>query len=102
MKFIISLLLALILSSSHILAYSQVNRPGLVNLGKTQTVDTSFLECVYEHCTHDPILNETRIDDEILEIGRKASRYGSYPKYIRDSIIATDYPTGICKDDYDK
>ncbi|MDE6061852.1 MAG: GLPGLI family protein [Duncaniella sp.] len=74
----------------------------LARLGKYQTVDKSFMECVYEHCIYDPYCDETRIEDEILEIGRKASRYGDYNNYLRDSIIKADYPTGITVDEFEK
>ena len=105
MRILLKTLIILFVSSFNVHAQTirdNANDSELARLGKRQTVDTSFLECVYEHCTHDPFFNETRIDDEILEIGRKASRYGSYPKYVKDSIIATDYPAGISKNDYDK
>ena len=74
----------------------------LARLGKYQTVDKSFMECVYEHCIYDPYCDETRIEDEILEIGRKASRYGDYNNYLRDSIIKADYPIGITVDEFEK
>ena len=71
-------------------------------LGKCQTVDTSFMECVYEHCIYDPFFDRTEINDEILEIGRKASRYGNYNSYMLDSIIKADYPDGITREKWNK
>lgn len=74
------------------------NQPAV--LGKTNIVDTSVMECVYEHFVHDPVLDKTKIKDYILEIGKNASRYGVYGTYRRDSIVATDYPDGITFGDY--
>lgn len=64
-------------------------------LGKRKIVDRSVMECVYNHRVYDPYFDKHRFDDEILEIGRKASRYGFYGNYRRDSIVRKDYPDGI-------
>lgn len=64
-------------------------------LAKRNIVDTSIMECVYEHMIYDPVLKKTRLTDYILEIGKNASRYSVYGTYQRDSIIKTDYPNGI-------
>lgn len=69
-------------------------------LGKHHIMDVSFMECVYEHKVFDPYKNDIRIEDKILEIGRNAIRYGDYGKYLRDSVIKTDYPEGILTNDY--
>lgn len=71
-------------------------------LTKYKIVDKSFMECVYEHCIYDPYFDKTEIHDEILEIGRKESRYSEYNRYLRDSIIAVDYPNGLTKGEFYK
>lgn len=67
----------------------------IVKPGKKEIVDTSIMECVYEHLVRDPMLDKTRLNDYILEIGKNASRYSSYGTYQRDSVVAADYPDGI-------
>lgn len=74
----------------------------IVRLGNVQTVDRSFMECVYEHCIYDPFFEKTEIYDEILEVGRKASRYGNYNTFVLDSIIKADYPNGITRDEWNR
>lgn len=69
------------------------NQPA--RLAKRNIVDTSIMECVYEHLVHDPVLKKTRLTDYILEIGKNASRYSVYGTYQRDSIIKADYPDGL-------
>lgn len=88
--------------SAQITFYDRAKDTRPARLGKCQTVDTSFMECVYEHCIYDPFLDKTEIADEILEIGRKASRYGDYNAYMLDSIIKADYPDGITWDEWHK
>ncbi|MBD5354099.1 MAG: GLPGLI family protein [Bacteroides sp.] len=88
--------------SAQITFYDRSKDTRPARLGKCQTVDTSFMECVYEHCIYDPFFDKTEIVDEILEIGRKASRYSNYNWYIRDSIIVVDYPNGLTVADFYK
>ena len=90
---ITSIMLLILVAAGSIEAQSLPSEKGsqLARLGKSQIVDNSFMECIYEHSIYDPISDETEINDWILEIGRKASRYGSYNSYRRDSIFATDY-----------
>ncbi len=64
-------------------------------LGKNMIVDRSIMECVYSHRVYDPYFDKHRTNDEILEIGRKASLYGFYGNYRRDSIVRKDYPEGM-------
>lgn len=74
------------------------NQPA--RLAKRNIVDTSIMECVYEHMIYDPVLKKTRLTDYILEIGKNASRYSVYGTYQRDSTIKTDYPNGITSGQY--
>ena len=69
-------------------------------LGKRQLLDRSYMECVYEHTVYDPYYESTEINDYILEIGKKASRYAFYEPYLVDSIIETDYPNGLSRREY--
>lgn len=62
---------------------------------KRNIVDTSIMECVYEHFASHPVTEKSKIKDYILEIGKNASRYSVYGTYQRDSIVAKDYPDGI-------
>lgn len=83
-------------------SYDGKNDTRPTRLAQLQIVDRSFMECVYEHCIYDPFFDRTEITDEILEIGRKASRYGNYNTYMLDSIIKADYQTGITLDKWNK
>lgn len=75
---------------------------GIVKNSKKTSLGTSFMECVYEHLTYDSACDETKIDDEILQIGKNASLYSFYGTYQRDSIVAADYPEGIRFQEYCK
>ena len=101
---ITSIMLLLFIASGSIAARSLPSEKGSrpARLGKSQIVDNSFMECIYEHSTYDPFFDETRIEDWILEIGRKASRYGNYNFYLRDSIFVADYNGKPTLDEYDK
>lgn len=106
MKFNIPILLCLFFFSSlslHAQTWNleeNSNRDNrLINAPKRCIVDTSLMECVYEHVIYDPILDMTEIKDYILEIGKNASRYGGYGTYQRDSILMTDYPNGLKRKD---
>lgn len=74
------------------------NQPA--TFSKQNIVDTSIMECVYEHMIYDPVLKNTNLKDYILEIGKNASRYGIYGTYQRDSVVAADYPNGITFGEY--
>ena len=101
---ITSIMLLLFIASGSIAARSLPSEKGSrpARLGKSQIVDNSFMDCIYEHSTYDPFFDETRIEDWILEIGRKASRYGNYNFYLRDSIFVADYNGKPTLDEYDK
>lgn len=73
------------------------------NLGRKEVVDTSVMECVYEHYVYDPHKKRSEIEDWILEIGLKATKYGVYGTYQRDSVIWTDYvEVGITSNEFDE
>lgn len=79
----------------------------LKRISKIDTLDHSIMECVYEHTIFDPYYTTTNkyrknpeTNHKILQIGKKASIYKPYSLYLRDSIIAADYPAGITKNDY--
>ncbi|MDE5666098.1 MAG: GLPGLI family protein [Duncaniella sp.] len=97
-------LLFIFVASGCIEARSQPSNRGSqpAKLSKVQFVDKSFMECVYEHSNYDPFFDETRIVDWILEIGRKASRYGNYNEYRLDSIFAADYNGKPTYDEFDE
>lgn len=73
----------------------------LVNIKPSIVVDTSFIECVYEHIIYDPVKDKTKITDEILEVGPKASRYSLYGTYQRDSVVDS-YSNGVTFGEYMK
>ncbi|WP_289872443.1 GLPGLI family protein [uncultured Duncaniella sp.] len=101
---ITSIILLLFIASGSIEAQSLPSEKGSrpARLGKIEIVDKSVMECVYEHSNYDPFFDETRIEDWILEIGRKASRYGNYNDYLRDSIFVADYNGKPTLDEFDK
>ena len=101
---ITSIMLLILSASGSIEAQSQSSNRGSrpARLGKIEIVDKSFMECIYEHSNYDPFFDETRIVDWILEIGRKASRYGNYNDYLRDSIFVADYNGKPTLDEFDK
>ena len=75
------------------------NKP--VSIQPFIVVDTSFIECVYEHIIYDPVKDKTKITNEILEVGPKASRYSLYGTYQRDSVVDS-YSNGITFGEYMK
>ena len=101
---ITSIMLLLFIAAGSIEAQSQSSNRGSrpARLGKIEIVDKSVMECVYEHSNYDPFFDETRIVDWILEIGRKASRYGNYNEYRLDSIFAADYNGKPTYDEFDE
>ena len=101
---ITSIILLILSASGSIEAQSQSSNRGSqpAKLSKVQFVDKSFMECIYEHSNYDPFFDETRIVDWILEIGRKASRYGNYNEYRLDSIFAADYNGKPTYDEFDE
>lgn len=96
-----SLLLLLLLPGHAIIAQTwrieaDPNRDSQpATFAKRNIIDTSIMECVYEHFARNPIAEKSKITDYILEIGKNASRYSVYGTYQRDSIVAKDYPDGI-------
>lgn len=92
MKFYFSVLLAIAFSLCADSVYAQNKIIQHPSLGKKQIIDKSIIDCIYEHICYDPILDETRIVDEILEIGTNSSRYGDYGNYRSDSVVRKDYP----------
>ena len=101
---ITSIMLLILSASGSIEARSQSSNRGsqIAKRSKVQFVDKSFMECIYEHSNYDPFFDETRIVDWILEIGRKASRYGNYNEYRLDSIFAADYNGKPTYDEFDE
>ncbi len=101
---ITSIMLLILIAAGSIAARSQSSNRGSqpAKLSKVQFVDKSFMECIYEHSNYDPFFDETRIVDWILEIGRKASRYGNYNEYRLDSIFAADYNGKPTYDEFDE
>lgn len=80
----------------------------MARLQKIDTIDHSIMECVYEHTvfdqnysTKDKSINP-KVTNTILLIGRNASLYKAYHKYVMDSIIKADYPAGITQNEYFK
>ncbi|MCM1356081.1 MAG: GLPGLI family protein [Staphylococcus sp.] len=55
--------------------------------GNQEVIGRSYMECIYEHASHDPVLNETRYTDGILQIGKNVSIYRLYLTYQRDSVV---------------
>ncbi len=58
-------------------------------------LDSSFVEILYEYIVHDPVLEETRKDFKLLEIGSRHSKYYDYEAYQKDSLMLKDYPDGL-------
>lgn len=65
-----------------------------------KVVDTSIMECVYEYCVYDPVLDKAETHNYILEIGRNASMYTNHDSFRRDSIVKVDYKQGITWNQY--
>lgn len=53
-------------------------------------LDTAQMEVIYVHITEDPILNDRRVDYEMLTIGDNFNHYGGYGDYQLDSISRVD------------
>lgn len=95
-----TLLVILSLSSALSLHSQQISIEGegadiMTYPSKIEVADTSYMECVYLHIIHDPVLDKTNTQHEILEIGRLKSYYADYGAYRQDSVIRADYPDGI-------
>lgn len=52
---------------------------------------TSYMECVYRHKATDTVLDQTRTDYYILQIGKDSSLFSSYGHYRIDSVIENKY-----------
>ena len=55
-------------------------------------IDTSMLEVFYRHTVYDSILNITRSNNEILQIGNKFSYNTTYPAFRYDSAMLATFP----------
>lgn len=70
-------------------------------LGEKLPLGHSMMECIYEYKVYDPLRDESREYFYILEMDKDLSRYSNYGTYMLDSIIATDYPDGLTRREYD-
>ncbi len=55
-------------------------------------IDTSMLEVFYMHYAYDSILDITRTNKEILQIGNRFSRQAPYPAFRYDSAMLATFP----------
>lgn len=63
------------------------NQP--TRLAKTETVDTSCVECIYHYSVIDRDLQNMEEYDMLLEIGDSTCKYEDYGEYRLDSVMAT-------------
>ena len=93
MKYLLSTLLAIGLAlgvSAQSLKPERITKPT-----EPVPLDSSFVEILYEYIVHDPVVDETREDFKLLEIGKSYSKYYDYEAYQQDSVMAVDYPDGL-------
>ena len=89
MKTLIALLLTSLISP---IAYGQVILKGstanqYAKFSPLEHLDQATLECIYEYTVKDPRLQETEIYYDILQVGKRVSKYAAYPDYRIDSVI---------------
>ena len=65
-----------------------------------EIVDTSRLEVIYEYWRRDTVIDEAKLDVDILQIGNHSSLYSSYGSYRCDSIYEALYPNGCTINEY--
>lgn len=59
----------------------------IAKLNGQDFLENAFLECIYEHTTYDPALDKRMEVFEILQIGKKFSKYWNYGYYRVDSVL---------------
>ncbi|MDO4704466.1 GLPGLI family protein [Tannerella sp.] len=89
MKTLITLLLISLISS---IAYGQITVKGAAanqyaKFEPLTHLDQATLECIYEYTVKDPRLQETEIYYDILQVGKRVSKYAAYPDYLIDSVM---------------
>lgn len=72
----------------------------VAKLGIPKVVGTSNMECIYEYKVFDPVLQDTEVSYDILEVGDSVYKYGNYGSYQLDSALAYR-PNIIVRDYYD-
>ena len=89
MKTLIALLLISLISP---ITYGQITVKGsaadqYAKFSPLEHLDQATLECIYEYTVKDPRLQKTEIYYDILQIGKRVSKYAAYPAYRVDSVI---------------
>ena len=89
MKIFITLLLT---SLVNIVIYGQITVKGAAanqyaGFEPLEHLDQATLECIYEYTVKDPRLQKTEIYYDILQVGKRVSKYAAYPAYRVDSVI---------------
>lgn len=88
-------------------AFAQIPKGEIANrivkwTAKTDTIDTSNFECIYQLNVTDPIKAETRQSYDILISGSRYSIFKDYNCYRLDSVINTMDKTKITYLEYSK
>ena len=89
MKTLITLLLISLISP---IAYGQMTVKGAAanqyaGFEPLEHLDQATLECIYEYTVKDPRLQKTEIYYDILQVGKRVSKYAAYPDYRIDSVM---------------
>lgn len=89
MKTLIALLLISLISP---ITYGQITVKGsaadqYAKFSPLEHLDQATLECIYEYTVKDPRLQKTEIYYDILQVGKRVSKYAAYPAYRVDSVI---------------
>lgn len=72
----------------------------ITKLGKSEVIDHSALDVVYQHIIKAPTYSEPRSIYEIMEVGKNIIKYGGYSNYRLDSVISTMDSTKITNNDF--
>ncbi len=93
MKYLFSIILVIGLSFN--LAAQSKKTDRIIKATELIPLDSSYIEILYEYIAHDPMLDETREDFKLLEIGHTHSKYYDYAAFQKDSVMEVDYPDGL-------
>ena len=72
----------------------------ITKLGKSEVIDHSALDVVYQHIIKAPTYSEPRSIYEIMEVGKNIIKYDGYSNYRLDSVISTMDSTKITNNDF--
>ena len=59
----------------------------IAQLPKEIILEEPQMECIYRYLASDPVINESREEDQILAVGKKYTLYKNYNQYRLDSVF---------------